>query len=332
MLVDLPNWVGDQMMAMPALSRLIEANCGGETVLHTRPPMVRFLAAIFPGVVVVASPRKTSPVASVRTVCGGDGRFEVGVSLRNAARAKILVRMAARWGVGSRGEGAFLLLSRSCGIDGNRHQIHDADPILAALELEAADPTWCPALPATLKVEGDTALRAVGVRADRAIGLAPATARGESKRWPVERFGELADRLRAGGYDPVAVIGPGETGLANRLRNASGFDLPVVGEDQDVAGLVAVVANLRMLAGNDSGPMQTAARFGTPVVAVFGPSDPGRTAPLGPAHKVIHHPLECSPCSHPLCPLDHHDCLRGVSVTEVEKAAHDVLHSVPRPA
>ena len=88
MLVDLPNWVGDQMMAMPALNRLVEGNRGGETVLHTRPPMVRFLSAVFPQTRVIASPRKTSPFFSAREVNEGGRRFEIGITLRNSAQGQ----------------------------------------------------------------------------------------------------------------------------------------------------------------------------------------------------------------------------------------------------
>jgi ADP-heptose:LPS heptosyltransferase len=317
LLVDLPNWVGDQMMAMPALIRLIEGNRGGATTLHTRPSMVRLLAALFPDVSVLASPRKQSPVTSARMVCGG-GRFEVGVTLRNAARAKILVRLASRWSTGSRGEGAVVLLSAPQRVDAGRHQVHDADTILTALGLQTADPMARPALSPALREEGERLLRRVGVDAERAIGLAPSTARGSSKRWPAERFGELARRLGSRGWEPVAVIGPGEEGFASAVCSTAGGDLPVLGADQDVAGLAAALAGLRLLVGNDSGPVQAAALFGTTTVAIFGSSDPSRTAPLGPRHRVLSATIECAPCWAPECPFGHHDCMRLIEVDAVE--------------
>jgi ADP-heptose:LPS heptosyltransferase len=54
-----------------------------------------------------------------------------------------------------------------------------------------------------------------------------------------------------------------------------------------VAGLAAVATGLRLLVGNDSGPMQLAACVGIPVVALFGPTDPGRTSPLGCGHDEV---------------------------------------------
>jgi ADP-heptose:LPS heptosyltransferase len=325
LLVDLPNWVGDQMMVMPAVHRLVEANRGGETVLHTRPPMARFLSAVFPETRVVASVRKASPFSSARELREGGRRFEIGVTLRNAARAKILIRLSARWCAGSTGEGALVVLSARCTVDRSRHQVHDADSILAALGLEAVGPDWSPTIPNALKEEGEAMLRRLGVDRERAIGVAPSTARGDTKRWPAQSFGELAIRLRGRGWEPVVVIGPGEKTTAEKVSAVAGGALPVVGLDSDVAGLAAAVVGLRALVGNDSGPMQLAACLGTPVVAIFGPSEPGRTAPQGAEHRVLCRALECSPCTAARCPLDHHDCMRGISVDEVEAATFDLF-------
>jgi len=312
MLVDLPNWVGDQMLAMPGLKRLVEANRGGETVLHTRPSMVRFLSAIFPQTRVISSPRKASPFSSAQKLRDRGQRLAIGITLRNSARGKILIRLSARWCAGSTGEGALVLLSAPCEVDRSRHQVHDADLVLAALGLEAADSSWLPDLPAGLRDEGEAELRGIGVDRERAVALAPSSARGDAKRWPARRFGELAARLRAQGHEPVIVIGPGEYSVAQELCRYARYELPVVGRDMDVAGLAATVAGFQVLVGNDSGPMHMAARLGTPVVALFGPTDPGRTAPLGPRHRVISRAA------------GRDGCMRSISVDEVEAATIDL--------
>jgi heptosyltransferase-2 len=320
LLVDLPSWVGDQVIALPAVRRLVAANAGGETVLHTRPSLRRFLELIYPETEVVASAHKSSPLASARRLCRKEGRFGVGVTLRNATRAKILVRIAARWTVGSCGEGARLLLSRRCSVDRRLHQTFDADSILDALGLPGVDPLWRPRLPSALVHEAERGLEKVDLAAGPVVGLAPATARGETKRWPAENYGNLAKKLNRRRVRTLVTIGAGEESIADRVRAAAGFDVPVVGSDLDVAGLAAVVSRLDALVCNDSGPMHLAAAFGTRVVALFGPSDPRRTAPLGDRHEVLCHHLVCAPCTAPRCPLTHHDCLRRLSVDEVEAA------------
>jgi ADP-heptose:LPS heptosyltransferase len=316
MLVDLPNWVGDQMITMPAVHRLVEGNRGGTTALHTRPNMLRFLSAVFPDAGVAESPQKASPFSSARRLRQNGGRFEVGVTLRNSARAKILIRLVAFWCGGSRGEGARVLLSAACEVDRSRHQIYDADPILAVLGIENIGSSWHPSLPVELKDEGDSTITAAGVDRYSAIGLAPATARGAAKRWPGRRYGELARRLRAEGYEPVVVIGPGEDGIAEEVFEAARLELPIIGGDTDVAGLAALIANLRVLVANDSGPMQLATCLGIPVVAVFGATDPKRTAPVGSGNRTVSPPPGLGAGT------------RNVSVDQVEAAALDLLAEI----
>ncbi len=325
MLVDLPTWVGDQMMALPAVHRLVDGNRGGDTVLHTTPAMRRLLELVFPETRVAASPRRASPGVSALDLCRGEGRFEVGVTLRNAMRAKILVRLAARWTAGSCGEGARLLLSRGCRIDRGRHQVFDGDPILHVLGLPGVDSAWRPPRPAALDREGEAVLDRAGLSGDQVVGLAPATARGQAKRWPADRFGRLGTQLQGRDLRPLLLIGPGEETVAEEVRAAAGCFIPVVGPDLDVAGLVGVIGRLDTLVCNDSGPMHIAARFGTKVVTLFGPSDPSRTAPLDDGDEVLCHHLSCAPCTAPLCPLDHHECMRGLSVDDADAAVMKIL-------
>jgi heptosyltransferase-2 len=321
LLVDLPSWVGDQVIALPAVWRLVEANTGGETVLHTRPTLRRFLALVFPETQVLASVHRSSPLTSARHLCRKRDRFDVAVTLRNSTRAKILMRIAARWTLGSCGEAAGLLLSRRCAVDRRLHQIFDADSILDALGLPGVDPSWRPRLPSSLADEGTRILEGVGLAAQPVVGLAPATARGETKRWPAESYGGLARKLERKGIRTLVVIGPGEESTADRVRAAAEFDVRVAGSDLDVAGLAGLVSRLDAMVCNDSGPMHLAATFGTPVVTLFGPSDPKRTAPLGDHHEVLCHHLGCAPCATPHCSLTHRDCLRGLSVAHRSASA-----------
>ena len=96
LVVDLPNWVGDQVMAMSAVHRLVHANRDGSTTLHVRPPVQRMFEILFPTARTVASRLGASPFMVARRLCRDGGRFDVGVTLRHAYRAKIFIRLAAR--------------------------------------------------------------------------------------------------------------------------------------------------------------------------------------------------------------------------------------------
>jgi ADP-heptose:LPS heptosyltransferase len=325
LLVDLPNWVGDQVMALPAVNRLVGGNTGGVTVLHCRPAVRRLLEHLFPAAEVVGSPRRASPVRLALELRRRWGRFDLAVTLRHASRAKLLLFLASRQAVGSSGGGARLLLSSSAPVDRSRHQVFDGDPLLAALDLPAVDPEWRPVLPTSLRAEGERLLAAGGVSPPLAVGLAPGAAWGSSKRWPTTRFGLLAARLQGRGLQPLVVVGPGEEQLAAEVVAAAGTALPVLGTSVDVAGLAGLLSHLAVLVGNDSGPMQLAVMVGTPVVALFGPTNPVRTGPRGTGHAVVSRGLRCAPCLEARCPLAHSDCLAGLAVAEVERAVVGVV-------
>jgi heptosyltransferase-2 len=78
------------------------------------------------------------------------------------------------------------------------------------------------------------------------------------------------------------------------------------------------------LAAHDSGAAHVAGALGLPTVALFGSTNPRRTAPLGPRTGVVTHELECSPCMARTCRFGHYECLTRITVDEVERALLDV--------
>jgi len=89
--------------------------------------------------------------------------------------------------------------------------------------------------------------------------------------------------------------------------------------------LFALLQQCRLVVSNDSGAMHAAAAVQTPVIALFGSTDPALTGPLGPQHRVIYKHLECSPCFQRTCPLFHYDCLKRITVDEVAGLAEELL-------
>lgn len=325
LVVDLPNWVGDLVMALPTVHRLVGGNAGGSTIVHSRRSARRLLADLFPAVEVVVSPRRASPATAAWRLRRRGGRFALGVTLRNAARSKLLLLLVARHRLGSASNGGRLLLSASYAVDRGRHQVFDWDPLLADLGLPAVDADWRAALSKQLLGEGRRCLEDAGLGGQRLVGLAPTAAWGASKQWPGASFGELARELARYRLQPIVLIGPGEEEVAEEVARTAGGALPVLGAATDIAGLAAIMAHLGALVSNDSGPMHLSAAVGTPVVALFGPTDPRRTAPLGPGHTVLSPGLECAPCLERVCPLVHNACLRGLEVEEVTRAVVGVL-------
>ena len=108
-----------------------------------------------------------------------------------------------------------------------------------------------------------------------------------SKCWPAERYGELHRRLAARlGYGGVVTFGPGERPLADALRAAAGSPEPVLLE-LDLPQLMAALHGAQFFVGADTGPLHVSVALGTPVVGLYGPTDPAQTGPYSRADVVV---------------------------------------------
>jgi len=321
-LVIAPNWVGDLVMAEPALRAL--ADSGRELTLFSKKSLAA-LAPLLPGAPATLE-KRAAAVDSVAAMAAGG--FDEAVVLPNSFRSAWL---PARAGIprrfGYRGELRGPLLAPALPRPrGQRPQVEDYRELLAAMGVAApADGVPRLALPDGLRQAGRERLARARIEVGRQpiVGLFPGAEWGPSKRWPMARFAELARELRRRrpALAEIVVAGPQEVWLAARVHEASGKLHPVIGPDLDLAGLAGVLAHLDVLVTNDSGPMHLAAALGVPCVALFGPTDRRRTAPAGAGHRVVSLDRWCSPCFRRRCPLLHHRCLRGIGATTVADAA-----------
>jgi len=144
----------------------------------------------------------------------------------------------------------------------------------------------------------------------RLVGICPGSGH-RAKNWPLERFADIARELTYGGCQTVQILG--QTELERDIR------LPDVPESypQDLAELVDILANMRLVFGNDSGPLHLAAWLGVPCVALFGPSDARRWGP--PGARCLSSPLPCAPCTKDMLRLgcSKPDCMKAISAAHV---------------
>jgi ADP-heptose:LPS heptosyltransferase len=138
----------------------------------------------------------------------------------------------------------------------------------------------------------------------------------------------------------AAIVLTGTPSDASLVREAIPDDVRVVDlcSGIDLIDLAAVLEQLAVFVTGDTGPMHLAAAVGTPVVAVFGPSDPARYAPLSDKSRIVRIDLPCSPCNRIRLPPERcvghvPDCLDGISVDRVLAAARELLGAgrEPRP-
>ena len=190
-----------------------------------------------------------------------------------------------------------------------------ARPLLVIPEAAAA------AAASRLRTTGGGPIIGIHVSGGRAI-----------KQWEPSRFAEVARRLvDRRGATIVATGSPADRPLVDGLRAALAprpvFDASSSG---DLVSAAATLARLDLLITGDTGPMHLASAVGTPVVAVFGPSDPARYMTTGPLDRIARIELPCSPCNRirrppSRCVGHTPDCLAGVGVDAVYDAASAVL-------
>ena len=119
-----------------------------------------------------------------------------------------------------------------------------------------------------------------------------------NKRWPADRFGAVARHLRQRhGWPSIVVWGPGEEDLAAAVVAAAGTGVAALAPPTSLGDLVALVASAGLVLSGDTGPLHLAAAAGTPIVGLYGPTDPARNGPWSPADITLSRNRTCA-CHH----------------------------------
>lgn len=325
LIVRLPNWLGDTVMAVPTLRALRRDRADARIALVG--PWATMLAGQSLADILVPYPRSwTGRLArwdEVRALGAA-----VAVLLPNSFEAALAARYwgaARRIGFAADGRGHWL--TDAIALPAPRgHQIDEYARLVEPLGIHVDD-----AIPRLSPPDPESTERATVRELWREVGLAGAgapvvgihigAAYGRSKLWPAERIAELCRLAAERGEIPV-LLGAAEDGeTAARIARATGAR-SLVGRDRPEL-LSALLVEVAALVCGDTGVGHLAAALGTPVVTLFGPTDPALSAPRGPA-RTITHPVACSPCFYRECPIDH-PCLRDIRPDEVLAALGAVL-------
>jgi heptosyltransferase-2 len=161
--------------------------------------------------------------------------------------------------------------------------------------------------------------------ADIVIGIQPGTSAAMRwKQWPIDRYRTLIERMLS--EMPAARIvlfgNPLEVKMSAELIRGLESRVILAAGQTSVKQVAALIQRCRWLICNDSGLMHVAVAVGTPVVAIYGPTDIRRTRPWGTRHVIIRHDMPCSPCfrlegEDELRKCPHHDCLMTITPNEV---------------
>ncbi|UFS62217.1 lipopolysaccharide heptosyltransferase II [Sulfurimonas sp. HSL-3221] len=320
LLIILPNWLGDALMATAAIESLCE--CYPQARLTLVGSYVAIEALKHHPMCVNAYVDETKKggnrLANTYRFAKTIGRHDAAVSFRNQLHASLLLRWTGTpRSVARASWHARLLLSDAVALSREEH--------LTAQYQRLAD-----RLCGTETVPGPLRLFIPPHTFERpTLGINPGATYGSAKRWYPEKFAAVAAHF-ADRYDIVIFGGPGETAMAEAIEK----DLQArgVGNYRNLAGkttiteLCAAVGGLSLFVTNDSGPMHVAAAYRVPTVAIFGPTRHKETCQWGnPKSAIVRHDMECAPCMKRECPLKHHECMKSIEAYEVIEAAEKLI-------
>ena len=174
----------------------------------------------------------------------------------------------------------------------------------------------------------DQLLNQLGVQRSQPMVILQPGARYWFKAWPPERFAELADQL-VSQYGCQVLIGGSnqDIDLAEQIRQMAKCNPIVMAGRTTIKQFAAIAKKSVLFVGSDSGAMHIASAVGTPVVGMFGPSNPREWGPRGGPVEVLYKELDCRSCFHPTCIRGEENCMKLIAVHEVVVAAQRFLQA-----
>lgn len=334
-----PNWLGDAVMALPAVADARRSFSGSRLVVAAR-GAVAGLFRLVPDIDEVVTLEWAGQWRRRRPFQADAARLaevgaDVAVLLPNSFASAWLAsraRIPERWGYAS--DVRRILLTRAVARPkGSRHQGAYYQHLTRALGIESGPLEPRLTVPEEAIDAARALLRDRGWDGERPmIALAPGAAYGTAKRWLPDYVARLVSDLIGRHGATCALVGSRADAVTTRhiVGALDGRALPHV---VDLTGATAidvlggVFALARACVSNDSGAMHIAAAVGTPLVAVFGPTREHETAPLtraGGRAEVLTHDVWCRPCMLRDCPIDHR-CMTGITPQRVFAAVERVM-------
>lgn len=327
-LVRMPNWIGDLVMATPVLTDLRNAFPKASITAMCRTPISDLLqkdAAIdelFSFTKVENNFLRREPRDLVAKIEAG--KFDTAILLTNSfSSAWLCWQGNVPRRIGYPDHFRWLLLTDRVARE-PMHQVDCYKKLLEPLSIPKSD--TAPRLYVSEKeveMSKELLYQRGYKKGERLIGINPGAAYGSAKCWPPERFRALALELLRDGS--IVFFGDASTfslvkeickGLPEQVMNLAGVT--------SLRELACIIKDCNLLITNDSGPMHIGAAFGTPLIALFGSTDEEMTGPYGQKGSVIRKKVPCSPCFKRVCPIDF-PCMKGIQVEEVVQRARDLL-------
>jgi heptosyltransferase-2 len=303
-LIEIPTWLGDCVMATPAIENTVnfyndvEITFIGSFVsieaLKNHPKAIKTF---------VLDKKYTSLYKISRDL----GNFDAFFSFRSSLRTKFL-----KFLISAKNKYQFDKNKYQ-----NRHQVEKYnDFVNDSLSIDSTAKK--------LQIYGYNIVKSK----KKILGINPGASYGSAKRWYPQEFAKVASELSAE-YDIVIFGGPDEVDIAGDIEQAlidsSVKNYKNLAGNTTITELINKIASLDLFITGDSGPMHIAAAFQIPTVAIFGPTKDKETSQwMNKKSIIVKKNLDCQPCMKRICPLQHHNCMNLIKAADVLDAVENI--------
>jgi len=325
LLVRSTNWLGDACMAVPAIQAMKKGRPDLQITILSPAKLAPIWREVKEVSAVIEIPADASPWKVSRLI-KASGEYEVAFLLPNSWRSALEVWLA---GIPMRlapdTHRAKRLLTRTLPLPKHLHPtVHQAQALLSVVEHVGG-----PATPFPIPRPRIAALSGQPIR----IGLCPGAEYGPAKRWPIENYREVMEKISKQQEVTWVIVGTAKEAELGEVLTR-GF----TGNAENLCGkttlpeLIGKLKECSLLLTNDTGTMHLADLLGVPVVAIFGSTEPALTGPVGatsPPHRILRRKVECSPCYLRQCPIDFR-CMHEIPVEYVTATVLESLSAIPQ--
>ena len=308
-LIELPTWLGDCVMATPAIHNIRTLYPDAQLVFFGSFVSIE-LFKHYPNterLIVDDSKKSSNRLLNLYRLARSLGKFELALSFRSSFASKwFLFCLSAQH------KAIYQRISET-----DTHQVIRYNDFINQALTQKTEPS-----------DLELFIRAPETHLPKPLlGINPGSTYGSAKRWYPSEFAKMAVALHQQ-FDIVILGGPKETDIAGdiaQLLSESDVENFVnLSGKMSIEQLVEQISQLDILITNDSGPMHVAAAFKVKTAAIFGPTNHIETHQWhNPNELILRKDMPCAPCMKRECPLQHHRCMKDITAQDVLTAMHE---------
>jgi len=326
----LPNWIGDAVMAKPAVGFLRKCLPDAKITALGKPSvneLYRYDRNI-DELLAFELPSTSNKLSALREFSKGlkSYAFDLGITFPDSFSSALVFRMGGvRRRIGYSSELRSFLLTSPIKLP--EKMIHRSEKYINLVESFTG--VECSSRELNVEVssrERDAADRFL--EGTESFAVVCPTSRAPSRRWGNDHYTGLIRSLHNDMSWSIVLAGAAdESGAIDRIAYDSGVKCLNLAHENDILLSIEVMRRSEVFVGNDSGAAHLAAASGTRVVSISGADDPRETRPLARIARIVNKNIECSPCVKNICPRKDHvnECMDVISVRDVMLAVREVI-------